>query len=157
MITIPPLRDRREDIPLLFKYYLAKTCRELGVDIKDVETEVMEHLTRYDWPGNVRELQNVIERVINLVDGSTISLIHLPSEIYHPAVMPLASQPSSFSQVVRITNERAKKKQISADRERELILDLLVQHGGNVSKVAKELGMSRNTFYRKIRLYKIEN
>jgi formate hydrogenlyase transcriptional activator len=73
-LEIPPLRDRRVDIPLLVMFYLTRFCRRLGKEVKSVAQETMDHLAAYPWPGNVRELQNVVERAVVLSQGSILQL-----------------------------------------------------------------------------------
>lgn len=156
-ITIPPLRERREDISLLFRYFLDKLARQRGIEFEGVEPEVMECLQRYSWPGNVRELQNVVERIVSFADGSRICMHHLPPDIYQPPAVPVHPEPSSFTRMVRAVTERQRRKEAFAERERMELLSLLTRYGGNVSQVARELGVSRNTIYRKMKLYGIEN
>jgi len=156
-IELPPLRKRREDIPLLVDYFLKKIGQEWGVEIDCVEPEVMEHLTRYDWPGNVRELQNVVERMISMADGRTMGLNLLPPEIYNPTGSSDSPEPLSPTRVVRISRERQNRKQLLAEKECQEIMALLTKHGGNVSRVARDMGVSRNTLYRKMKQYNISN
>lgn len=155
-ITLPPLREHREDIPLLFQHFLDDISRKLGADIPLVKPEVMRRLEEYDWPGNVRELQNVVERMVNISTGQTIDISHLPEEILaqgtnlnESAPPPLYSEPS-------ISAERKRRKVQAAQEEREEIMALLVLHGGNISRVAENMGVSRNTLYRKLKQYEIE-
>lgn len=151
-INIPPLRNRPGDIPILFNFFLEKTARELGIKIKQIDPEVIDYLDGYYWPGNVRQLQNVVERIVNIARDGMITVRHLPAEI---GGMP-RREPASIAQVVRINTERVTRKKLNAEKEREEILSLLATSGGNISQVAKELGISRNTVYRKMRCYGIE-
>lgn len=153
-INIPPLRERPEDIPIIFKHFLERICREWGRNLMDVDLEVLEYLKRYHWPGNVRELQNVVERMVNMAHGERITVENLPEEIYRP-LHPENCETASFMHVVRIGDEREKRKSVQAERERRIILELLTKYGGNVSRVARELGLSRNTVYRKMKRYNI--
>jgi len=153
-INIPPLRERPEDIPILFKHFLERISREWGKSFDGVDPEVVEHLKRYRWPGNVRELQNVVERMVSIAEGSRITAEYLPEEIYRPWHSE-SCEASSFVQVARIEEEREKRKRMQAERERRRILELLSKHGGNISRVARELGVSRSTIYRKMKIYNI--
>jgi PAS domain S-box-containing protein len=156
-ITLPPLRQRKEDIPLLFHHFLQDISQKLGVKTPQVEAEVIHSLQDYDWPGNVRELQNVVERMVNIAEESRISQEHLPQEISHPAARSLKElENGEDSQLLSLSTERRKRKEMEQEREREEIMALLVLHGGNVSRVAKSLGVSRNTIYRKIKQYRIK-
>jgi len=73
-LSVPPLRDRREDIPLLTRYFVQKHAQRMGRAIDNIPTSAMEALTRYDWPGNIRELQNVLERSVILTHGNTLQI-----------------------------------------------------------------------------------
>lgn len=148
-INIPPLRQRAEDIPLLFKYFLERTSRELGVEPKPVDPEVIDCLQRYSWPGNVRQLENVAERMVSIAGDGSIDLACLPEEIRSYSWSPAVH---SFS----LTDHRQRKRAQAAQKERQKILTLLAKFGGNVSRVAREMGFSRNTLYRKMKRYGIE-
>ncbi|HWP97809.1 MAG TPA: sigma-54-dependent Fis family transcriptional regulator [Syntrophomonadaceae bacterium] len=155
-ILIPPLRDHPEDIHTLFDYFIEIIGPECGnLDIK-VDPEVFEYLKRYHWPGNVRELQNVVERLLSIAEDGCIHLDHLPSSIYRTTLIELPKEASSIAQSVRVYSEREKRKQLLAENECQVILNLLAKHGGNISEVAKEMEVSRNTVYRKMRLYEID-
>ncbi|MEN6460705.1 MAG: sigma-54-dependent Fis family transcriptional regulator [Syntrophomonas sp.] len=155
-IEIPSLQNRREDIPLLFKHLLHSIGHEWGREFEHIDPEVFRYLQEYNWPGNVRELQNIVERIISMADGDTVCVKHLPTSIldYNKHV----SKPEHFlSQNIRVTNEREKRKQLLAESESQKIMALLAQFGGNVSQVAREMGVSRNTLYRKMHQYNIAN
>ncbi|MDR3565244.1 MAG: sigma-54-dependent Fis family transcriptional regulator [Negativicutes bacterium] len=153
-ITIPPLRNRVQDIPLLVQHFLDKIGRDRGCRFQ-VEPGVMEYLQQFDWPGNVRELQNVLERAVSLTEAETITLAHLPSEIYAAPRRVHLPPPPPHPWGMGV--DREQRRQSLGEVERTRILTLLSEHGGNVSLVARELGVSRNTLYRKMRLYAIQN
>ncbi len=155
-INIPPLRERPADIPVLFHYYLERTGNECGKQIAHVDPEVVECLSRYRWPGNVRELQNVVERMISVAEQDRIGIDCLPAEINGFLPAPEEEPTSVFSQAVKIAEERERRKRQQSEKEHQQILSLLAFHGGNLSRVAKELGYSRTTLYRKIKLLGIE-
>ncbi|MBP2637620.1 MAG: acoR 1 [Firmicutes bacterium] len=153
-ITIPPLRERSEDIVALFNYFLEKQdkhCRNFTVS-----PEVVKHIIRYEWPGNVRELQNVVERIVSLTEGRTVTLENLPKEIreWQPdavaVVNSLHSEPGAFA-----FSLREERRLLMEEQERQEILAQLSSHRGNVSLTARSLGVSRNTLYRKMKLYEI--
>lgn len=152
-IRIPPLRERREDIPLLFNYFKDKIATEWNVSFKSVDTEAMTLLKQYDWPGNVRELQNIVERIMSTVESDVITAEHLSS------LLPRQNLNQSSYRSIKAGEAvcRQNRKKIKALAEREHIMDLLTQHGGNVSQVAREMGVSRNTLYRKMHDYSIRN
>lgn len=151
-ITIPPLRNRVMDIPLLFQYFLDKISYDRG-NSYTVEKDVLNCLMKYNWPGNVRELQNVVERATNLAENGVISLRSLPPEICGvPTVCPSTSLAGEDN-----FNCREQRRQRVKEMEKEKIIFLLNQYGGNVSKVAKAMGVSRKTVYNKMRSYSIHN
>jgi PAS domain S-box-containing protein len=152
-ITLPPLRNRVGDIPLLFGRFLEKLCRDWGCNFH-VEPEVFDSLKRYGWPGNVRELQNVVERAASLAEKGIISLRHLPVELCAPSAN---FQLVSVSQPVQVLECREERRKIARNAEKQKILMLLDRHAGNVSQVARELGVSRKTLYNKMHLYAIKN
>jgi len=137
-ITVPALRDRREDIPALAEYFLNIHSNEIGRKVTKISPQAMETLVNYDWPGNVRELKNVIERAIVLGSGDTLLPDHLPAELYknRPA------QPGKLGPL--------------CDAEREHIIHVLEELGWNKSKAAKILKISRNRLDRKIKLFNIQ-
>jgi PAS domain S-box-containing protein len=151
-INLPPLREHREDIPLMFDVFIEKVCCKLGVDIPQAPPEVIGRLQQYDWPGNVRELQNVVERMVNIAAGQAIGPEHLPEEILAPnAGATWQTQTALGSKLAKITDERRKIKDLLADKEREEIFVLLSKNNGNVSLVAKDMGISRASLYRKLK------
>ncbi|HMK60282.1 MAG TPA: sigma-54-dependent Fis family transcriptional regulator [Dissulfurispiraceae bacterium] len=149
-ITIPPLRNRIRDIPMLFVHFLEKLGRDRRCKF-DIELDVFDYITQYNWPGNVRELQNVVERAASLAENGVISLRQLPAEFYSPFFQPL-SAPSA-----RIFENREQRQQLVRDSEKSKIINLLDRHAGNVSRVAREMGLSRKTLYSKMRSYAIQN
>ncbi|SMD11547.1 sigma-54-dependent Fis family transcriptional regulator [Sporomusa malonica] len=154
-ITIPPLRERSEDIISLFNYFLEKldkNCRSFQVN-----SEVIERIVRYNWPGNVRELQNVVERIVSLTEGQTVTLANLPKEISN-------WQPANTSEGYPLTKNnlessggRAQRRRLVEESERQEIIDFLSKHRGNVSLTARNMGISRNTLYRKMKQYAIDD
>ncbi|MDI6710257.1 MAG: sigma-54 dependent transcriptional regulator [Thermoanaerobacterales bacterium] len=140
-IHLPPLRERREDIPLLAAHFLEKFCpANRGCRISE---EAMELLLAYDWPGNVRELQNVLERAVILSTDGVIGPDHLPHE-FHPAGGLLRNKlvPASLPEGSTLKNMEA-----------ELIARALAECGGNRSRAAKKLGIARTTLLFKMQKY----
>lgn len=155
-ISVPPLREHREDIPLLFEHFIEHISREWGSEIIRVDPLVMKYLLKYRWPGNVRELQNVVERLASIAEDGQICLENLPATIYKKNEKVLSQEPTSTVQEVKVYSEREKRKQFVAEHECNEILSLLARHGGNISEVAREMEVSRNTIYRKMKLYNID-
>jgi transcriptional regulator with PAS, ATPase and Fis domain len=154
-VKIPPLRERLEDIPLLVDFFIA-SISNLGTRSKIiVAPEVIECFNQYNWPGNVRELQNVIEKMLLYCDAGVLGLERLPAGIpWQPAVKAcdpdMAKTQPDFLHLTR----KSKKDKIYED-ERQTLLSLLSWSGGNISSIAKELGINRCTVYRKMKRYNI--
>ena len=122
--------------------------------VKHVDPEVMYLLKNYRWPGNVRELQIVIERIISIADGDAIRLEHLPESILNHA-NKIDKYPQSH--LAELDEIRENKKQFFEENEYRQITSLLAQFGGNVSQVAREMGVARSTVYRKMQRLNISN
>ena len=151
-ITLPPLKNRRQDINLLLNHFLQTYSKRMGMPTPVFEPQVVHYLENYSWPGNVRELQNVVERMLNISGGNKLTMNHLPPELIpQPAYAP----PEPDIEVPTLEEERKRIKEIQAQQETEEIISLLAACGGNVSEVARRIGVSRNTLYRKMRQYNI--
>jgi DNA-binding NtrC family response regulator len=140
-IDLPPLRERREDIPLLVDHFLEEFSRYYGKPKPRVQPRALAAIQNFNWPGNVRQLRNVLEGAIVMTDGE-ITLRSLPEEIRSDADGP------SF---VRIQAGATMK-----DAERELIQAALIANGGNRAKTARTLGLGRKTLYRKMAEFGID-
>jgi two-component system response regulator HydG len=139
-IRIPPLRERREDIPLLLHYFLQRSAEEDGKPIEGIDSEAQKYLMSYSWPGNVRQLQKTVKQMVVLATGPKITVDNLP-----PEIRPAPSDPiGGLGNLVGISIEQA---------ERELIRNTLKQTGGNREQAAKILGIGERTLYRKIKEY----
>ncbi|MGE0101493.1 MAG: sigma-54-dependent transcriptional regulator [Blastocatellales bacterium] len=136
-LTLPPLRERREDIPLLVRYFIEKYTRELNIPPKPVSEEALQALINYEWRGNVRELQNAIERAVTLSD-ETIEISHLPSKIVEArsAIRDLTGQTLTLDEI-----------------ERKHILETLRKVGDDKARAAEILGIDLSTLYRKLKKY----
>jgi DNA-binding NtrC family response regulator len=145
-ITLPPLRDRREDIPLLVEHFLEKHSRDAGKKLTRVEAKAMEALASHGWPGNVRELENVIHRTLLVAAGLELKLDDLPSNII------AAGGPSPLPQSPVTTSIAGGPKSLE-DLERDAIVSAMESNRGNLSDVARQLGIGRSTLYRKLEQY----
>ena len=144
-IALPPLRDRREDIPMLVEHFLEKYARDAGKRITRVDTKAMEALAQHGWPGNVRELENVIHRTLLVSAGLELTLDDLPEGIGGGA----AATPSAPASATAPGGEAKTLEEM----EREAIIGALERNEGNLSDVARQLGIGRSTLYRKLEQY----
>jgi two-component system, NtrC family, response regulator AtoC len=144
-LHMPPLRDRKEDIPLLVRGFLRHFCKVNEKPILELTTEAMEALLTYDWPGNVRELRTAIEHGVVMATGSKISVRDLPTNVRLAAGV---SYPRGISPS-KAFSEKASPLDLH-ETERKLILQALATSKGNVTAAAKKLGISRRTLHRKI-------
>ncbi|WP_227763121.1 sigma-54 interaction domain-containing protein [Zhaonella formicivorans] len=137
-VDIPPLRERKDDLPELVYLFVQEFSALHGREIREIEPELMSILLSYPWPGNIRELRNVIERLVILAEGEKISAAHLPDSLRNIKAMADAENVSNLCELT----ERA---------ERQMILRTLEEAGGNKSKAAKLLGIPRSTLYYKLK------
>jgi DNA-binding NtrC family response regulator len=135
-LELPPLRERREDVPLLIEHFITKFNRLQGKDVVGVADEVLARLMDYDFPGNVRELENIIEHAFVLCRSGLIQVSHLPAQVRGPAT------PGSLLELSGLTLSAA---------EHYLIRDALSKHQGNRTAAAKQLGINPSTLHRKIK------
>ena len=146
-LTIPPLRERKEDIPLLVNYFIKQYSEANGRPAPEITEEASHALVQYEWPGNVREVKNIVERMIVLSSGAKLTLANIPDDILHgrgQSSMRSTAQAAAPDSVGRIDQ-----------MERGLIEKTLAEAAGNKSKAAQMLGISRRTLYRKIDEYKL--
>lgn len=141
-IMIPPLQERREDIPLLVESFINRIRLKTDKSISGMSKDALDLLFNYDWPGNVRELINVIEYSFVLCHEGEIMPNHLPARI-------TGKRPSSTQK------RRAVEKQTD-DAERKRILEALAATGGNQSKAAEILGISRVTLWKRLKTFDIK-
>lgn len=144
-ILLPPLRERREDIPLLMRHFLQKSCQEMQRKLMSVSPEAMQALESYDWPGNVREMENVVERSVALTDGEMIDKKDLPSDIGG------GEENLNGRLAPRVTEKGIDMPETVAELERELIRDALMLGRGVKARAAALLGLNRTTLVEKIK------
>jgi two-component system nitrogen regulation response regulator NtrX len=145
-IFVPPLRDRREDIPRLAEHFMTEFAQEYGRRAKAFQPAAIAALQHYAWPGNVRELRNVIERLMIMVPGESISA---------GDVGLLAPEADARSVLFAQASERRTLHEARDRFERELILRTLAEQRGNMSRTAEVLGVERSNLYRKMRAFGI--
>ncbi|MBI4830352.1 MAG: sigma-54-dependent Fis family transcriptional regulator, partial [Candidatus Lindowbacteria bacterium] len=136
-IRIPPLRERREDIPLLAGHFLRKYSQTTNKNIESIAPDALDKMVNYPWPGNVRELENAIERAVVVCKSNVIQSGHLPMT---PVGTPYVSAEKSLDAI-----------------EREHIRSTLVETDWNISQAARFLNIDRVTLYRKIKKYNLKN
>ncbi len=154
-LAIPSLRERREDLPLLCEHLIQKLNRILNKHVHGATPPALEILSKYHWPGNVRELENILERAMNLESSDWIEPHHLPASLpAHGPVNRLHAKTSDSSTDSSGTVS-LNKRDVLAAAEKDLILKALDECGGNRSRAAAKLGMSRSTLYQKMRTYQI--
>jgi DNA-binding NtrC family response regulator len=144
-IDIPPLRERREDIPVLVTTFVRRFAEQLGRVEPKITAEAFEMLLNYGWPGNIRELQNAIEFSVILAEGDTISEKQLPKEIQLPVVLQQVAAKANGGATLNLD-----------EQEKDTILKALAQAHGNKKKAAQILGIHRPTLYSKLKRYEIK-
>jgi two-component system nitrogen regulation response regulator GlnG len=173
-IHIPPLRERRGDVPLLVNYFLKKFSQTLGRPPKSIATATLEMLQRFHWPGNVRELENVVQRAIVMAKGDVLLPDDLPPLIASgPAPSPAAervaapaapsapdeTKPADLAVLSRVLFQWARdnpKLKILPAVERELIIQALLETKGNQVRSAKLLGITRATLRKRVEKFQIK-
>jgi two-component system nitrogen regulation response regulator GlnG len=169
-VQIPPLRERREDIPLLVNYFLQKFARDQKTSPKSVASAVSRALEKYHWPGNVRELENVIRRALVMAKGDAILPGDLPPEVTGQgapagaaagAATPAAGE-AGVSDIVLLARQlfqwarRDPSLKIIPSVERELVIQALKEAGGNQVHAAKLLGITRATLRKRVEKFGIQ-
>ncbi|MGY4402094.1 DNA-binding NtrC family response regulator [Bradyrhizobium sp. USDA 3315] len=172
-LTIPALRQRREDIPHLLRHFLARFCAEENRNITGISGEAMAHLSQLDWPGNIRQLENTVYRAVVMSDGDQLGLADFPQGTAHPAPdgkslqgEPLVVSPSTAPAMIS-GNEipvatslptagglsmlsAAGEVRPLEDLENEIIRFAISHYRGQMSEVARRLKIGRSTLYRKL-------
>ena len=142
-LNLIPLRERREDIPVLAEAFIKRYAKENGVRVLGLDPEALYAMMNYDWPGNIRELRTTIERCVITSEGGSISLSQLPAGISAIAGQPQRQiEPGAEEQEAGSFSSRYMK------HRREMVLSMMEEFGGNKSLVAKRMGISRSTLYR---------
>lgn len=146
-IHLAPLRERREDIPLLARYFLTKHNERLERNMNSISNEALQALQSYDWPGNIRELENVMERTVLFANQNVIEAHDLPAEVQQPCFM--ASHLTPFEQTGDSFKHIVKKAVIQI--EQKLITQALAETDGNITHAAKKLKISRKSLQIKMK------
>ena len=144
-IHVPPLRERRDDIPRLVEHFVRKAARECNRDVRSVSAGALEVLVRYDWPGNVRELENVMHRAVVLARGPVLHLPDVPLDVAMPEMG------------ARLSEDDGLPLREACDRfERQYVLRVLERVQWNVSRAARLLGVHRNTVLAKLSTWNVQ-
>jgi len=151
-LELPPLSDRREDIPLLVDHFVRSLSLRTGKAITGVSEQALEVLLRHDFPGNVRELENIIEHAFVLCRGGLVDLEHLPTELRQQRI-PESQLTPAGPWASPISAPGAAASTSLSELEREAIVAAIRKHGGRRSLAAKQLGIHRTTLWRKMKLY----
>ncbi|MFQ5822629.1 MAG: sigma-54-dependent transcriptional regulator [bacterium] len=139
-IKLPPLRERKEDIPLLAAHFITKYASQEGKEIEDISPDALELLMAYHWPGNVRELENAIERAVVLANPPEITAKDLPASVRSLGEKKIYETDNTLSSWIEKLEEEALRQ-------------ALLECEGNISQTAKKLGIGRATIYRKAKKY----
>jgi DNA-binding NtrC family response regulator len=143
-LHLPPLRDRREDIPLLVAHFLRKYAQQNHKEVTAIQQQALQCLQTYDWPGNVRELENIIERAVVLAQGSTIGMAELPAHLQE-------KEP----EIVHGEHFVLPAEATLAEIERAAIAQALQRNAGNRQAAARALNIGVATLYRKLKVYQL--
>jgi len=160
-LILPPLRDRKDDIPLLAEHFIKKICHDLGIETKRLEPGVLDLFLRYNWPGNVRELEATLHRAIVMSNDETVTR----NDFYgiFAEMVPVAADEGPVSMPSTILNPMIGKMDITSDVydeviatvDKQLIVRALESSGGRIREAARRLGLARNTLKAKIQKYNI--
>ena len=151
-VTLPPLRERMEDVPLLAAHFLAKHARAVRRELGGFEPEALQRLAAHAWPGNVRELENAVERAVAVCEGDRIRPADLPAELDAGAGGP----PLDPAALARLPSREAVAE--ARDRtSRDYLVALLAELGGNVTRAAERAGLERESLHRLLRKYGIRS
>ncbi|MBT4687387.1 MAG: sigma-54-dependent Fis family transcriptional regulator [Rhodospirillaceae bacterium] len=149
-LSVPPLRDRASDIPLLIAHFMNRSAETLGLSPREVSADAMAALQRHDWPGNVRQLRNIVENLIIMAQGdelredTVISVDMLPKDIAAPT--PSAMRDGGETEVMALPLRDAREI-----FEREYLIAQIGRFGGNISRTAEFVGMERSALHRKLK------
>lgn len=142
-VEIPPLRKRREDLPLLIDYFFKKSQNEMKKAIRSIDSQVMDFLLGYHYPGNVRELKNIIERLVVLSENGIVDKEFLPVTGRETKTKNIATKEKGLRDIRR-------------EAEREYIQDMLLKNGNNMTRTAEMLGITRRQLFNKISEYHLD-
>jgi DNA-binding NtrC family response regulator len=153
-LRLPPLRERPEDIPDLALHFLKRYCRANDRALLTIDPEAMQALTEYHWPGNVRELEHVMERLVILVEGTSIEPVHVSAALFHTEAVVRSILPRTSEEL------KALKKQIREssvrDIEKLFVVEALKRNEWNISRAARDVDMLRSNFQALMKKYRVK-
>lgn len=144
-INLPPLRERREDIPLLVNKLLTKISEKISKNVKKINPDVIEYLMNYEWKGNIRELENVLERAVNICDNNVISVNDLPQKVI---------EQNQNGQLVKINGIGTLESTVE-EAEKKLIQEVLNYTNGSRKKAIEILNIGKTSFYQRLKKYEL--
>jgi transcriptional regulator with PAS, ATPase and Fis domain len=145
-ILIPPLRERRSDIPLLIEHFLARFNQSKHTDVSGFSTEALQFLIEYDWPGNIRELENMVERLVVLKKQGTLGVEDLPQKFGRRSMTPEFKE-----QFIRFNDDGINLSREVEQYEKHLIMEALRKANGVTSRAAQLLHLNRTTLVEKLK------
>lgn len=156
-ITIPPLRERKEDIPLLIGHFMKQICEKYQIPPKEISKETVAAMMEYSWPGNIREIVNVMERLITLVDGRGIYLDDFQRYFLerHGTNASLVKDYTFVESKIEPITSLDTLKRSELEKEKELLVQILKEEKGNKTRAARKLGISRATLYNKLKEFNL--
>jgi arginine utilization regulatory protein len=157
-LVIPPLRERKEDIPLLVQTFIEKYNHLFQLDVRKISNKVYQLFLDYDWPGNIRELEHAIESAMNLISNETeISYNHLPYHFLNKSKQVTSSPSQHQGDPSDLDNLTLKLKDQMEEAEAKYLKKVLEKHKNNITNTAKVLGISRQSLQYRLRKYKIKD
>jgi transcriptional regulator with PAS, ATPase and Fis domain len=151
-VNLPPLRERRPDIPLLANHFLKKYSTKYKKQVTGLNKDTLQLLESYTWPGNIRELENVLERIVILTD---INLDYIPPELLPENILS-HTEKSRSQHETKNQNSKLNIRDKQSIYEKEIILKVLIKNGWNQSVAAEELGLHESTLRYRMRKYGIK-
>jgi two-component system nitrogen regulation response regulator NtrX len=146
-LTIAPLRDRKEDIPILANQFVNDFCLKEGIEPKSITDEAIDILMEHSWPGNVRELKNIVERLVIMTQAGKITADDIPT----------LSRDEQPDEAIDTIFTHASFRKAKMEFEKKFISKKLQENEGNISKTADSIGLERSNLHRKIKTHSLES
>jgi DNA-binding NtrC family response regulator len=153
-IHLPPLRQRKEDIPMLVDHFIRVYNEKRNKHVKGISSEALNMLVDFEWPGNIRELENIVERMVIMNEDSVIEKKHIPAHISGSAVYLNVTTPQTSGELKQLKKQMREKA--VENIERAFVIDALKRNEWNVSQAARDVGMKRQNFQALMRKYRVK-